>query len=141
MQIISSGFTFFQGLKTCLRVSMRVPKWPFVFYSEIRNLTVVPKRPFVFLQRNTKFCSSTQTVIRFFIAKYEILKLYPNGLSFFHSQMQNSENWTQTVIRFSQQNKKFKNVPKLPSILWLQNTKFLKLFRNSHFSLTTNLKI
>ena len=25
------------------------------FYREIRNLTVVPKRPFVFLQRNAKF--------------------------------------------------------------------------------------
>ena len=26
----------------------------------------VPKRPFIFLQRNTKFYSCTQTVIRFF---------------------------------------------------------------------------
>ena len=94
---------------------MRVLKPTFVFYSEIRNFTVAPKRPFVFLQRNTKFYSCTQTAFRFF-----------------YNEMQNFENCTQTAIRFSQKNKKFSNVPKLPFILWLQNTKFLKLFRNGH---------
>ena len=42
----------------------------------------VPERPLVSLQRNTKLYSCTQTVIRFFTAKYEILKLYPNGHTF-----------------------------------------------------------
>ena len=49
----------------------------------------VPKWPFVFLQQNTKFQSCTQTAIRFFTAKYEILKLHPNGHSFFYSKIQN----------------------------------------------------
>ena len=67
---------------------------------------LVPKRPFVSLQRNTKFYSRTQMAIRFFTAKYKILypkldfvfktvpkrpiseifklsKLYPDGHSFF----------------------------------------------------------
>ena len=59
------------------------------FYSEIRNFKVVPKRPSVFLQRNTKFQSCTQAAIRFFTAKYEILKLYQNGHPFFYSEIRN----------------------------------------------------
>ena len=53
------------------------------FHTEKPNFTVVPKRPFVFLQQNTKFYCCTQTAIRFFTAKYKILQLYPNGNSFF----------------------------------------------------------
>ena len=91
--------------------------------------------------RNSKqFNACTQTAIRFFTAKYEILQLYPNGLSFFYSKIRNFENCTQTAIRFSQQNKKFSNVPELPFILWLQNTKFLKLLRNSHVLFDNKLK-
>ena len=42
------------------------------------------KLPFVVLQRNTKFHSCTQTVIRSsFTTKCKILKLYPNSYSFF----------------------------------------------------------
>ena len=82
----------------------------------------------------------TQEAIGFFTAKYEILQLYPNGLSFFYSEMQNFENCTQTAIRFSQQNKKFSNVPKLPFILWVQNKNFLKLFRSSHVLFDNKLK-
>ena len=81
------------------------------FYSEIRKFTIVPKRPFVFLQRNTKFYSCTQTAIRSFTTKYEIfklknlklppkchlffehemqyLKLYPNGLSLLNTDSEN----------------------------------------------------
>ena len=44
-------------------------------------------------------------------------RVYPNGHSFFYSKIRNFENCTQTAIRFSQQNKKFSNVPKLPFIL------------------------
>ena len=46
---------------------------------------------------------------------------------------------TQTAICFSQRNKKFRIVPKLPFILWLRNTKF-KLFRNGHLLLDNKLK-
>ena len=75
---------------------MRVPKRSFAFFTEIRNFTVAP---FDFLQWNTKFYSCTQTTFRFF-----------------YREMQSFENCIQTVIRFSQQNKKFSNVPKLPLI-------------------------
>ena len=50
---------------------MRVHKWPFVSYREIRNFIVLPKLAFVFT------------------AKCEILQLYPSGRSFFSSEMQN----------------------------------------------------
>ena len=98
-------------------ISQLHPNGHSIFYSEIRNFTVVPKRPFVFSQRSTKFYSCTETAILFLTAKYEILQFYPNGLSFFYSEMKNFKNCTQTAIRFSQQNKKFSNVPKLPFIL------------------------
>ena len=65
----------------------------------------VHKRPFVSSQQNTKFYGCTQTVIRFFTAKYEILQLYPNGHSFFHSEMRN-----------------FTGVPKRPFVLLQRNT-------------------
>ena len=54
--------------------------------------------------------------------------------------MQNLENCTQTAFLFSQQNEKFSNVPKLPVILWLQNTKIFKLFLNSHVLFHSKLK-
>ena len=82
----------------------------------------------------------TQTVICFFTAKYEILQLYLHSHSFFYSEMQNFENCTQTATRFSQRNKKFRIVHKLPFIPWLQNTKFLKFFRNSHLLFGNKLK-
>ena len=50
---------------------MRVHKWPFVSYREIRNFIVLPKLAFVFT------------------AKCEILQFYPSGRSFFSSEMQN----------------------------------------------------
>ena len=46
---------------------------------------------------------------------------------------------TQTAICFSQRNKKFRIVPKLPFILWLRNAKF-KLFRNGHLLFDNKLK-
>ena len=70
----------------------------------------------------------------FFTTKYEILQLNPNGHSFFYSEIQNS---TVTTIRFSQRNTKFKI---LPFVLWLQNTKFWKLFRNGHLLFANKLK-
>ena len=81
---------------------MCVPMLPlFFFYSKIRNFAVLPKWTFVFLQRNTKIHSCTQT-----------------------------------SIRFSHRNTKFRIVP---FILWLRNTKFLKLFRNGHLIFANNL--
>ena len=74
----------------------------------------------------------------FFTAKYEILQLYPNGRSFFYSEMQNNENCTQAAIRFPQQNKKCRNVPKLPFILWLQKLFFKSCFETVTFFLTTD---
>ena len=49
------------------------------FHSEIWNFTVVPKRPFVFLQQNTKFYSCTQSAIRFLQrnAKFRIVPKWP----------------------------------------------------------------
>ena len=41
------------------------------FHSEIQNFTVVPKRPFVFLQQNTKF-----KIVSDCIVLYCIIKLY-----------------------------------------------------------------
>ena len=70
------------------------------FYSEIRNFTVVPKLPFVFLLRNTKFYSCAQAAIRFFTAKYETLQLYPNGHLFFYSEIQNFQSRSETLICF-----------------------------------------
>ena len=43
----------------------------------------VPKRPFAFLQGNIQFYSCNQTAIRFFIAKYKILKTVPKRLFIF----------------------------------------------------------
>ena len=65
--------------RTCDHQCVYPNSHSFFFYSRIQNFTVVPKQPFVILQRNTKFYSCTQTTIRFFIEKYKILKLYPSG--------------------------------------------------------------
>ena len=76
---------------------MCVPSRHSLFFSKTQNFTVVPKRPFVFLQRNTKFYSCTQVAFRFF-----------------YNEMQNFENCTKTAIRFSQRNIKFRTAAKLP---------------------------
>ena len=56
------------------------PKYPFGFFSsKLQNFTVLPKRSLVSLQQKIKFCSSTQTVILAFIAKYKNLQLHPSG--------------------------------------------------------------
>ena len=78
------------------------------FYSKIQNFTVVPKRPFVFLQRSTKFYSCTQTVIRFL---QRSTKFY---------------SCTQTSIRFLQRNTKFRIVPKWPLFFFITKQKILK---------------
>ena len=75
----------------------------------------VPKRPFVFSQLNTKFYSCTQMAIRFFPAKYEILRLYPNGHSFFTAKC-----------------KILETVPKRPFMFLQRNIEFWKLYPNSH---------
>ena len=50
---------------------------------EIQNFAVVAKRPFLTLHWNTKFHSCTQTAIRFFAAKWKILKLRRRPFRFF----------------------------------------------------------
>ena len=61
------------------------------FRNKISTIIIrVTKRAFVFLQRNTKFHSCTQTAIRFFTVKCKILQLYPNGHL---SSQQNREFW------------------------------------------------
>ena len=68
-----TAICFFKAKYEILQLYPNISSFFFVFfYSEIRNFTVVPKRPSAFLQRNTKFYSCTQTAIRFFTAKYEI---------------------------------------------------------------------
>ena len=59
-----------------------------VFNREMQNFTVVLRRPFVFFSKMQNFECCTQTVIRFLITKYQILKVvpqwvYPSGYSFF----------------------------------------------------------
>ena len=77
-------------------------------YSERQHFTVVPKRPFVILQRNTKFYSCTQTAVRFFATNFKILKLYRNG-----------------YFVMLQRNKKFfKTAPKRQFAFLEQNTEF-----------------
>ena len=90
----------------------------------------VPKRPFVFSQQSTKFYSCTQTairfftvkyeilqftqmIIRFFTTKYEILQLYPNGHSFFNSEIRNLELYQAAIRSFTTKYEIFKVVPKL----------------------------
>ena len=58
----------------------------FLHYSHVMR---VPKRPFVFLQQNTKFYSCLQTAICCYTAKYETLQLHSSRHLFFYSQIQN----------------------------------------------------
>ena len=74
-----------------------------------------------FLQQNTKLDSCSQTTIRFFTVKYKILQFYRNS-----------------HLVILQQNTK--SVLKRPFVLWLRNTKFLKLFRNFNLLFDNKLK-
>ena len=64
------GQFLLDGYNACTQTAIRF------FFNEI-------KRPFVFLQQNTKFYSCIQTAIRFLEGNREFLKLYPNGHSYF----------------------------------------------------------
>ena len=110
---------------------MRVPKRPFVFYNEIRNFTVVPKQTFVFYSETRNF---TVVPKRPFVFHSEIrnFTVAPKQTFVFLQWNIKFYSCTETAICcfFLQQNTKFRIVPKQPFILWLRNTKFLKLFRN-----------
>ena len=82
-------------------------------------------------------CIIILQVIRFFTAKYEILQLYPKRAFVFLQRKTKFYSWTQTFICFLQRNAKFRIVSFL---LWLWNTKFLKLFRSGHLLLANKLK-
>ena len=86
----------------------------------------VPKWPFVFLQQNANFYSCTQSAIRYFTAKYEILQLYSNGYSFFYSEMRNFETLPKQPFRFIKtKHKILKTSPKRPFVFYneIQNLK------------------
>ena len=118
-------------------------------HEKVMTWMSVPKWSFAFLQRNAKFYSCTQTAIRYFTAKYEILRLHSNShlfifqwnakfwnlsrtvTSWFYNKAQNFENCTQTAIRFLQRNTKFwKLYPKGHSYFSLGNTKSSNLSSN-----------
>ena len=61
----------------------------------------------------------TQVTICFFTAKYKILQFYSNGHSFF-------------LVKYE--------IRIVPFVLWLWNTKLLKLLRNCHFLFADKLK-
>ena len=80
--------------------------------------------------------------------------LWSNTLNYFYSEIRNFTivlerpfvflqrstefySFTLTVIYFSQRNMKFRIVP---FVLWLRNTKFLKLFRNCHLLFASKFK-
>ena len=91
---------------------MRVLEPPLVFYSKTQNYTVVPKRSFVFLQRNTNFYSCTYTVYRFFIAKGNIQQLYLTAIHF--SQL----NTKFRVVLIRSLTMKYKNFKVVPNCLF-----------------------
>ena len=66
----------------------------------------VSKRPFVFLQRNTKFYSSTQTVIRFLQRNTKFYSCAQTTIRFLQRNTK-FYSCTQTAIRFLQRNTKF----------------------------------
>ena len=79
---------------------IRVQNGYSLFYKEIQNFTVVPKRSFVFLQRNEKFW-----------------KLYSDGHLFFYNKTQNFETCYQAVIHnFTTKYRILKVVPKRPLV-------------------------
>ena len=78
---------------------MRVPKRPFVFLQRYTKFIVVFKRPFAFLQLNKEFYGCTQTVIHFFYHKRRNLELFPNGHSLFNIDL-NIQSYTQIPFIF-----------------------------------------
>ena len=90
---------------------MRVPKRSLVFYSKIRNFTVVPNRQFVFLQQNTQFYSCTQTTICFLQqnVKFRIVPERP-------------------FVFFPTKHNILKTAPKQPFIISQRNWEFWKLY-------------
>ena len=70
---------------------MHVPKRPFVFYSEIRNFTVVPKQPFAYYSEIRNFTVLPKWPFVFFTAKCQILETIPKRLFVFHIKIRNLE--------------------------------------------------
>ena len=82
------------------------PSGHLFFHSEIQNFTVVPKRPFVFLQRNTKFRIAPKWPF-VFLTKQNILKFVPKRPFVFQNKRENFESCTQMAkLYFSQGNTK-----------------------------------
>ena len=104
----------------------------------------VPKRLFVFLQQNTKFQSCTQTAIRFFTAKYEILKLYPNGHPIFYDEIRNFKVVPKRPLVFYSEIQNYTVVLKLPFVFY-SDIRNLEFYPNGNRdgirSLTTKYKI
>ena len=119
-----------ENLLLCFKLNLlKANPWKFQFVILLKLVTNITQLA------NLNAC--TQAAIRLFLRNFAIA---PKRSFIFPSEIRNFENCTQIAIHFSQPNKKFRIVPKLPFILWLQNTKFLKLFRNSHLLFDNKLK-
>ena len=85
-------------------------------------------------QRNTKFYSCTQTPIRYFTAKYEILQLHSNGHSFSYSKMQNFETLPKRPFHFfTTKHKILKTAPKQPFAFLTTKYRILKVVHKRPF--------
>ena len=84
------------------------------------------------LQRNTNFYSCTQMAIRFFTVKYEFLQLYPNGHSFFYSEIRNFTVVSKRPFVFYSEIQSFTVVSKWPSF-FTAKCKILKTVPNRPF--------
>ena len=119
---------------------MRVLKPTFVFYSEIRNFTVAPKRPFVFLQRKAKLWKLDLTAIRFsqqnkkfsdvpklpfifWIQNTKFLKLFRNSQVLFDNKLKNLKLHPNCHSFFWRRNTKFEVIPNRPFVFLLKTTK------------------
>ena len=72
------------------------------FRNKISTIIIrVPKRAFVFLQRNTEFHSCTQRAIRFFYSEMQNFTVVPKRPFVFHNKIENFESYTQTAICIS----------------------------------------
>ena len=106
----------------------------------------VPKRSFVFLQRNTKFYSCTQTASHsLFYSEIRNFTIASKRLFVFDSTMRKFTvvpKWPYVfVFFFTAKYKILKTVPKRPYVLSLRNTRILKLHQNSFRFWITKYKI
>ena len=119
---------------------MRLPKHPFVFLQRNTKFYCFSLTFIRFSHQNAKFQSCTQTRTRVFTKKYRNTKFYgytQTDIYFFHSEIQNFGNCTQTAIRSLTM--KYKRLYLNIHSLFVHEIQNLKLLSNGHsFFLTTN---